>query len=88
MYLVCASLLKHRSMVLKLCLALMVTYMVELSQLYQAQWVNDIRVTQLGGLFLGHTFAVSDIICYSIGCPLGLWIESRVLSKWLPVAVV
>ena len=50
-----------------LILALVLSFSVESSQLYQATWVRDIRATELGGLLLGHGFKVSDLICYSLG---------------------
>lgn len=37
-------------------LALAVSYAVELSQLYQAPWINSIRHTLIGGLILGYGF--------------------------------
>jgi hypothetical protein len=37
-------------------LALAITWSIEFSQLYQADWVNAIRSVKLGGLILGYTF--------------------------------
>jgi hypothetical protein len=37
-------------------IALGVSFAVELSQLYQAPWINEIRATRLGALALGHGF--------------------------------
>ena len=42
-------------------------YVVELSQLYHATWIDEIRNTTLGGLVLGFGFLWSDILAYSIG---------------------
>ncbi len=47
--------------------ALGVSFAVELSQLYQARWVNEIRDTRLGALALGHGFLWSDLVCYAAG---------------------
>lgn len=47
--------------------ALLFSYAIEVSQLYQADWVNAIRATTLGALVLGHGFLWSDIICYTVG---------------------
>jgi hypothetical protein len=47
--------------------AVLVTELIELSQLYQAPWVNQVRDTRLGGLLLGHGFSYSDMICVLIG---------------------
>ena len=45
---------------------------VELSQFYQAEWINAIRDTRIGGLILGFGFKWSDLLCYMIGCSLGV----------------
>ena len=45
--------------------------LIECSQLYQADWLNAIRHTRLGGLVLGFGFLWSDLICYALGGILG-----------------
>jgi hypothetical protein len=52
-------------------IALFFTYTIELSQCYQAPWINHIRATRLGGLVLGHGFLWSDVLCYSVGIGIG-----------------
>lgn len=47
--------------------SLMICYMVEISQLYQVEWLNNIRSTILGSLVLGQVFMWSDIIAYTVG---------------------
>jgi hypothetical protein len=42
-------------------------YLIEISQLYQADWINAVRHTTLGGLVLGFGFLWSDILAYTIG---------------------
>ena len=44
---------------------------VELSQLYQAPWLNAIRSTTMGHLVLGSTFAWFDIAAYAVGVLIG-----------------
>lgn len=51
--------------------ALALCFAVELSQLYQARWINSIRGTTLGGLVLGFGFLWSDILAYTLGVGLG-----------------
>jgi hypothetical protein len=41
--------------------------LIELSQLYQAPWVQEVRATTLGGLLLGHSFLWSDVLCVALG---------------------
>jgi hypothetical protein len=45
--------------------------LMECSQLYQAQWINVLRATRIGGLLLGHGFLWSDVVCYGVGVGLG-----------------
>ena len=52
--------------------ALVFSYAIEISQLYQADWINEIRHTLLGGLILGFGFLWSDILAYTIGVAVGL----------------
>jgi len=53
---------------------------IELQQLYKAPWIVDLRRTFPFGLILGYDFALSDCVCYFIGCALGLaigWLLER-----------
>lgn len=50
-----------------LLLALLLSISVESSQLYQADWIREIRANKFGGLLLGHGFKVSDLVCYTLG---------------------
>jgi len=51
--------------------ALIFSYSIEFSQLYQANWINEIRHTALGSLVLGFGFRWSDLLAYSGGISLG-----------------
>ncbi|MGL5750333.1 MAG: DUF2809 domain-containing protein [Paraclostridium sp.] len=62
-------------------LALVFSYAIEISQLYQADWINAIRNTTLGGLVLGHGFLWMDLISYAIGIIIGLQID-KLLNKY------
>lgn len=55
--------------------ALVVSYTVEFSQLYQAPWIEALRRTALGGLVLGFGFLWSDLVCYSVGVGTGVLLE-------------
>jgi hypothetical protein len=48
-------------------LALLFCYFIEISQLYHAEWIDNIRHTTLGGLVLGFGFLWSDIAAYTLG---------------------
>jgi hypothetical protein len=56
-------------------IALLVSYSVEISQLYHAPWIDALRHTTLGGLVLGFGFLWSDVGCYAVGVSLGAGIE-------------
>ena len=55
--------------------SLLFCYLIELSQLYHAQWIDQIRNTRLGGLVLGFGFLWSDILAYSLGVGFGILVE-------------
>lgn len=55
-------------------------FLIEFSQLYQANWINQIRNYKLGGLVLGFGFLWSDLVSYTIGGFLGYTIEKLTLS--------
>ena len=55
--------------------SLLFCYLIELSQLYHAQWIDQIRNTRLGGLILGFGFLWSDILAYTMGVGIGMLIE-------------
>ncbi len=52
--------------------ALAFSYMIEISQLYHAPWIDAVRATRLGGLILGFDFAWSDFVCYAVGVVFGV----------------
>ncbi|WP_151734892.1 DUF2809 domain-containing protein ['Paenibacillus yunnanensis' Narsing Rao et al. 2020] len=43
------------------------SYLIEFSQLVQADWVNEWRSTRLGGLILGRGFLWIDLLRYTLG---------------------
>lgn len=64
-----------------------ISFSVELSQLYHAEWIDSIRRTHLGALVLGSGFKWSDLLCYSVGCLMGVAGEAcrigeRTISRW------
>lgn len=55
--------------------ALLFSYCIEISQLYQANWINAVRSTTPGALVLGHGFLWSDMVCYTVGVVLAVSID-------------
>lgn len=71
--------LSARTSTVKIMLAaLAFSYMIEFSQLYQADWINNLRHTTLGGLVLGFGFLWSDLVCYTVGILAGAGSENAV----------
>ncbi len=66
------DLLPRASTVRIALLAMAVSVAVELSQLYHARWIDEIRQTTLGGLIFGFGFVWSDLACYAAGVGLGV----------------
>ena len=60
-------------------IALIFSFGIEISQLYQSNWINSIRKTTIGGLVLGHGFLWMDLISYTIGIIIAVIID-KVLS--------
>ena len=61
--------------------ALSVSFAIEASELYQAEWINRIRNTLVGGLVLGFGFKWSDLVCYTTGILMGVTAESWVAFR-------
>ena len=56
-------------------IALAFCYLIEISQLYHAPWIENIRNTTLGGLVLGFGFLWSDIFAYTLGASFAALLE-------------
>ena len=61
--------------------ALAFCYIIELSQLYQAVWINGIRHTLFGRLVLGAGFLWSDLLCYTVGLGIAVLMDVRLVRK-------
>lgn len=55
-------------------------FAIELSQLYHAPWIDDIRATTMGHLVLGQAFGWIDLVCYVAGVGVGV-AGDRLLTK-------
>jgi hypothetical protein len=56
-------------------------YAIEVSQLYQALWINNIRHTVIGGLVLGEVFSWGDMLSYTIGVALAVVAEKGLMTR-------
>ncbi len=67
-----------------LVISLLFSYCIEASQLYQADWANEVRSTKLGALIFGHGFLWTDLICYTVGVLLSAAVDYCVSSSHTP----
>ncbi len=80
LYLMISVLFVGRPIATRASISLALAFVVEVSQLYHAPWIDGIRQTTLGGLVLGFGFLWSDLVCYYLGIAIGalteLWLAS------------
>lgn len=69
---------KDRS--LSIVIAILFSFIVELSQCYQAPWINTIRATRIGALVLGSGFLWIDLVRYTMGVILGWSIDHFIMK--------
>jgi Protein of unknown function (DUF2809) len=81
LFLFVSTLLVGRPVLVRAAISLALAFLVEISQLYHAPWIDSIRQTTLGGLLLGFGFLWTDLVCYSVGIALGLVVESAVADR-------
>jgi len=65
-----------------LLLSLFISFAIEFSQMYQADWINSIRSLKIGGLILGFGFRWSDLLCYTTGVLVGFAVDFRRRNLW------
>ena len=61
--------------------ALGIAFLVEISQLYHAPWIDGIRATKIGGLVLGFGFLWTDLLCYAVGVGIGILLDCMLRSS-------
>ncbi|WP_042146643.1 DUF2809 domain-containing protein [Paucisalibacillus sp. EB02] len=67
------------NMIKVVILSFLFSYGIEFSQLYQEEWINQIRSHSLGALILGRGFLFIDLVRYSIGILIAVIIDKVVL---------
>ena len=66
-----SALLAGRTVTYRATISLVLAFLVEISQLYHAPWIDSIRNTTLGGFVLGFAFLWTDLVCYTVGIIIG-----------------
>ena len=75
LFLLVSTLLAGRTVMSRATISLVLAFLVEISQLYHAPWIDSIRHTTLGGLVLGFGFLWTDLVCYTVGTIIGALAE-------------
>ncbi|MFO0999897.1 MAG: DUF2809 domain-containing protein [Planctomycetaceae bacterium] len=75
LFLLVSTLLAGRTVLTRATISLVLAFVVEISQLYHAPWIDSIRYTTLGGLVLGFGFLWTDLVCYTVGTMIGALAE-------------
>lgn len=73
-------LLVRKSLLTAISLSFLFSYGIEFSQLYQTEWINQLRGTVLGALILGKGFLTVDLIRYAMGIMVAAVIDKMTLS--------
>jgi len=79
-------LLMRKSLLTAIFLSFLFSYGIEFSQMYQAEWINQLRGTLLGALILGKGFLTVDLIRYAIGITVAAVIDKMSLSAKKPIS--
>ncbi len=62
-------------------LSLSFCYLIEISQVFHFEWLDELRRNRIGALVLGYGFLWSDIACYTFGIISVALIEILLLRK-------
>jgi hypothetical protein len=49
---------------------------IEFQQLYQAEWLLELRSNKILALVLGHSYSTADLLCYTSGIVLALLLDN------------
>ena len=66
-YFGCRMLFISGNNLVKTLVPLLLCYLIEWQQLYQAEWLVAVRNTNFGHYVLGQGFLWSDLVCYTAG---------------------
>jgi hypothetical protein len=74
-YFGCRLLIIKGNNTFKILFPLILCYLIELQQLYHAEWLVALRNTSFGHYVLGQGFLWSDLVCYTVGVAVAFLIE-------------
>lgn len=62
-------------------ISLLICYGIEFLQLYQGEWMIELRKTLFGRYVLGQGFLWTDMIAYTFGITIAFFIEDLTLKR-------
>ena len=80
-YFLVRTIFTNKKTLLIIILSLSICFAIEFLQLYQAQWIIDLRKTLFGRYVLGQRFLWSDIIAYTFGVLVAFTIEKIIFRN-------
>ncbi len=79
-YFILAMFIKRKQSTL-LLISLAVCIILELTQLYSAPWINELRATDVGGWLLGSVFRWEDLVSCALGCALSWLVDTWIYKR-------
>jgi hypothetical protein len=64
-------------------ISIIISYAIEFSQLYKADWIDNLRHTFPGRMILGETFLWGDLLSYTAGILIGVLMDVIAKKKAL-----
>ncbi len=74
-FIICGFIFKNMELKKVAKVSLLFCYIIEITQLYHAPWIDNIRLTTLGALILGNVFTWNDLVAYTLGIGVGIIFE-------------
>lgn len=78
---------KRRTLTLFI-VAMCISWGIEFSELYQADWINQLRSIKLFALVLGYTFLPVDLVSYTVGIVAGVAVERFLLMRFRNPSII
>ena len=69
-------------------ISLLICYAIEFLQLYQGDWMIELRKTLFGKYVLGQGFLWTDIVAYTCGIAIAFFVERMILKRFTNQASV
>lgn len=74
-------LLGRKKILLAMVDSILFCFGIEFSQLYQADWINELRNSTMGALILGRGFLVVDLVRYLSGIAIACLVDKLLVCR-------